>query len=1207
MISIGSWNIWGLNNLQTQKAVQEWTNKNNLELFGLLETKVAPANLDMVEAKLGLPHWTFMSNISSSTSCRILVGWNPHKISLTCVNVSSQWLTCEITSPSLHIPLRVTFIYGHNTPADRTILWNHLCQESPINAALPWIVLGDFNAIMNAGDRSGGDVNWYHHQNAFSHCIRQTELIPLPYTGLKFTWHNGQQGEHTIQKKLDWIFGNSCLFSSFPAAHSIFMPRLISDHSAMLLHLTNPTFVKPRQSPFKFINAWTDRADFMEIVGTSWDSRITGNPIYQLTTKLCILKSALRKLHHQHTSHIASRVNQAKAAWHAAQIHLDSNPTSTAAKNSERTHAALYMHLCKDEESMLKQRSRINWLQLGDRNTKFFHNSLLHRQVRNRIHGLQDSTGTTIIGQQDMGKLASNYYEQLLSAPQIPLPGPVNYMYPNTISDTSRAAINLPITDEDIKAALFSIPDNKSPGPDGYNAYFFKHCWSIIGPDFLAAVRYFFTNNCLPRCVNATRIALVPKVENPSCMNDFRPISCCNVLYKCISKVIVIRLKAALGDVIGLAQSAFLPGRNISDAILLTQELMHNTHLNTGPSRCALKVDLRKAFDTVRWDFILAGLAAIGIPQHMIQWITICITTAHYTVNLNGELHGFFKATRGIRQGDPLSPYLFVLAMEGLGGIITQATRNTAFKYHWRCATNKITHICFADDLMLYCHADTSSVNILQSCLDKFSTVSGLTINYAKSSIYLSGVDVDTKNRICNQLGFQQGTLPVRYLGVPLISTRLKHADCILLLERLMARIKLWTSSSLTYAGRLQLIKSVLFSIQVYWSSLFILPCSIIAKIEGILSAFLWKGTSMAHVGAKVAWKSICYPLTEGGLGITNLKTWNKAATLKHIWRLLVDKDSLWTIWVTTVLLRNKSFWHVNVPSTASWSWRKILQSREWCRGLFTICIGNGSSTSLWYDYWLPDGQRIIDILPLRTLTSTGLSWTSMVSHIIHNGGWNFPDIPGLQSTWGAINFGPHPDREDQYIWRLHSTGSFTIKSAWEFLREKKPVTTLYHLLWFTSHIPRHSFILWLASLGRLRTMDRLHGELTTTNCILCGLYMETHEHLFFECSYTKSVWTSICHRANQHWPCKPWTQLLHWSAIHYNQRNNNDHMIARLLLSATVYYLWYERNNRVFVSTSQPHHTTVEAIYQQIRTRLAHMNIALSPRTRAIWNLQDD
>jgi hypothetical protein len=230
-----------------------------------------------------------------------------------------------------------------------------------------------------------------------------------------------------------------------------------------------------------------------------------------------------------------------------------------------------------------------------------------------------------------------------------------------------------------------------------------------------------------------------------------------------------------------------------------------------------------------------------------------------------------------------------------------------------------------------------------------------------------------------------------------------------------------------------------------------------------------------------------------------------------------------------------------------------------------------------------------------------------MVSNIIHNGGWNFPDIPELQSTWSAITFRPHLDREDQCIWRRQSNGVFTIKSAWEFLRERQPVNNMHHLLWFTGHIPRHSFILWLASLGRLRTMDRLHGVVTTTTCILCGLHTETHDHLFFECSYTSLVWTSICRRANQHWPCKPWTQLLHWSATHYNQRNNSDHIIARLLLSATVYYLWYERNNRVFVNISQPHQTTVEAIYQQIRTRIAHMNHAFPSSTRAIWNLHDN
>lgn len=145
------------------------------------------------------------------------------------------------------------------------------------------------------------------------------------------------------------------------------------------------------------------------------------------------------------------------------------------------------------------------------------------------------------------------------------------------------------------------------------------------------------------------------------------------------------------------------------------------------------------------------------------------------------------------------------------------------------------------------------------------------------------------------------GELPVRYLGVPLITSRLRHSDCRPLLERILSRIRLWTSASLTYAGRLQLIKSVLFSIQVYWSSMFLLPQATARRIESFLAAFLWKGTSLSHSGAKVAWASLCYPLKEGGLGIKRIQDWNRAAILKHIWRLLTDQSSIWSSWVRSV------------------------------------------------------------------------------------------------------------------------------------------------------------------------------------------------------------------------------------------------------------------------------------------------------------------
>ncbi|KAJ6889554.1 hypothetical protein NC652_030338 [Populus alba x Populus x berolinensis] len=825
-----------------------------------------------IQTNLAPSHWKYHSNIASSPTCRILVGWNTQKLHLNCLHTASQWLTCEATTYSSPHPIRITFIYGHNTPAERNTLWNYIAQESAINSHIPWLVMGDFNAILSAEDRTGGDNAWPRHQDEFATCMSQAQLLQAPTTGLKFTWHNGQQGCNTIQKTLDWVFGNPSLFSAWPATHATVQPRHISDHSAIILNLNNLTH--HYHSPFKFLNLWADRSDFLDTVTSSWQVPVNGNPMYRFTTKLRRLKTALKHLHSQYTSSITDRVAKAKADWDTEQVHLDMHPTSEIAKETERSLASQYMQLCKAEE----------------------------------IHSLQDESGNTVHDPQELGKLASNYFEHLLSAPQPLLPERVGNFFPKTISESSKASAVAPITSEDIKAALFSIPDTKSPGPDGYNALFFKKSWEIIKEDFIAAIRYFFNNNSLPRCVTATRVALVPKKEHPQCLNDYRPISCCNVIYKCIAKLLVVRLKTALTDVVGPSQTTFIPGRNISDAILLTQELMHNYHHEKGPPRCAIKIDLKKAFDTVRWVYIIAGLHAISLPQQLISWITTCITIVHYTINLNGAMHGFFKATRGIRQGDPLSPYLFVLAMEGLNGILSRSIQESTFHYHWRCQPNTLTHLCFADDLMLFCRADIDSIQVLKSSLDKFSMVSGLNINLDKSSLYLSGVDANRRNTIVRMLGIQEATLPVRYLGVPLISTRLTHTDCIPLMERIIARIKLWTSTSLTYAGRLQLIKSVLFSIQVYWSSIFILPSATIRKIESTLAAFLWRGTSLSHAGAKVAWHAVCYPLNEGGLGIKNLKHWNQAAIIKHIWHLLAHRNSIWVTWIHTILLRGRSF-----------------------------------------------------------------------------------------------------------------------------------------------------------------------------------------------------------------------------------------------------------------------------------------------------------
>ncbi|GJZ03830.1 putative RNA-directed DNA polymerase, eukaryota, reverse transcriptase zinc-binding domain protein [Tanacetum coccineum] len=190
--------------------------------------------------------------------------------------------------------------------------------------------------------------------------------------------------------------------------------------------------------------------------------------------------------------------------------------------------------------------------------------------------------------------------------------------------------------------------NDKSSGPDGYTAAFFKEAWDIVGQDVIKAVKEFFTNGKFLKELNHTIIALIPKVHTPTRVNDYRPISCCNVLFKCISKIIANRIKNSLKIIISPNQSAFVPGRSITDNILLTHEL-HNYHLDRGVPRCAFKVDIQKAYDSVDWNFLRAALTGFGFHDKMISWIMECVTSTSFSVSINGSLHGHFKGKRGLR------------------------------------------------------------------------------------------------------------------------------------------------------------------------------------------------------------------------------------------------------------------------------------------------------------------------------------------------------------------------------------------------------------------------------------------------------------------------------------------------------------------------------------------------------------------------------
>lgn len=378
------------------------------------------------------------------------------------------------------------------------------------------------------------------------------------------------------------------------------------------------------------------------------------------------------------------------------------------------------------------------------------------------------------------------------------------------------------------------MPSNKAPGPDRYPAEFYRAAWPFINRDFTIAVQSFFIYGFLPMGVNATTLALIPKVQGAETLKDFWPISCCNILYKVISKVLANRLKVLLPELIEPNQCAFVKGRLLLENVLLATELVKNYHKDSIDPRSVLKLDISKAFDSVKWSFILDTLRAMNIPDQFVHWIHTCLSTAAFSVSVNGELEGFFPSTRGLRQGCALSPYLFVIAINVLSRLLNKAALAGKIGFHPTCSEVNLTHLSFADDIMVFTNGVPASLRGIFTTLDEFAVISGLVINTAKSSIFMAGRLSQAFKEEVNRLGIPVDTLPVRYLGLPLTTKSMSRADYEPLIDKIRSRFLSWSSRALSYAGRLQLINSVIVSITNFWCSVFRLPKSCLETIESM-------------------------------------------------------------------------------------------------------------------------------------------------------------------------------------------------------------------------------------------------------------------------------------------------------------------------------------------------------------------------------------
>eukprot|EP00253_Pinus_taeda_P034952 PITA_34952 len=864
--------------------------------------------------------------------------------------------------------------------------------------------------------------------------------------------------------------------------------------------------------------------------------------------------------------------------------------------------------LAKEEEWRLK--SRAIWLKSGDENTSFFHNYAKGRKSVNTIWSLKDEEGREVKTFSNLSGLGQRHFQRIFSdsgGATIAEVMRAAQCFPSFLEEDEATELTNPVSKEEVEAAMKSMGKDKSPGPDGWTIELYLHFFDLIGSDITEVVEESRLKGEIYKPFNSTFIALIPKKDEPETFEDFRPISLCNCIYKIIAKVIAIRLVPILSRNISMEQFGFLDGRQIHEAIGVAQEVLHSIKQKKKKG-VVLKIDLSKAYDRINWLYIRLLLTHLGFNYSFISWIMGCITNVSFVVLINGAASPFFKSQRGLRQGCPLSPLLFLLVAKGLSRLIHQARRTDKIKGIEVAINLYITHLLFVDDILIFSNGSCDELKEFKIIIDLFMKATGMQTNYGKSQVCVAGYN----RRECNSMSIlfpfhlQPLASPFKYLGFWLKPDAYKKEDWNWLIAKIEARISHWSYRWLSRAGRLTLLKSVLLAIPVYWAALTWIPKGILEKIRRLCCRFLWAGSNEKSVLPWVAWDKIARPKEWGGWGIKRLPEFSLSLAAKSGWRL-ISMENLWTRvikrkYIDPTPLEDWIRSQEKKSKQSSVIWKATLEAFSVIEQGLAWKVGDGKNVRIGRDPWVGCNESFA-LSPglLRQLGSRGIFTLNQVEKMgqsnIWGQAWKSAEDLGLNIRWHP-EWSTYVDElhrshvrlnndHDNLMWAHGKTGVYSPKDGYSFLMEKKGWSApewWSNNLWKLKCPMKSKIFLWCMLKRKIPTWDILQSRffIGPGRCPLCKVNEESINHLYTSCDVSLKIWREI-------------TDLLklkdQWGAATFedawkNWWNNHPDGNLRNLPPIFFWGLWLARNNNIFqdkaISTSSIASNCV-AIYSSI------------------------
>nr|GEU48147.1 RNA-directed DNA polymerase, eukaryota [Tanacetum cinerariifolium] len=692
----------------------------------------------------------------------------------------------------------------------------------------------------------------------------------------------------------------------------------------------------------------------------------------------------------------------------------------------------------------LAQKAKVKWAIEGDENSKYFHGIVNKKRRQLAIKGILVD-GKWIDNPSWVKAEFLAHFSNRFAASEwtrAPLEGD----FPNRLHIDQSLDLECAVSNEEIKKAVWDCGSDKSPGPDGFTFEFFKKFWCIVGDDVSSS----FPNGC-----NPLFIALIPKVLDAKHLNEFRCISLIGCQYKIIGKILANRLSLVIDGIISHEQSAFIKGRQIMDGPLILNELI-SWCKDKKKQALMFKVDFQKAFDSVRWDHLDDILDKFGFGSRWRGWIRGCLHSSKALILANGSPTDEFSFHRGLRQGGPLSQFLFILVMESLHVSLQRIIDRGLFDpiYIGNDNTIPISRLFYADDAMFIGKWTCSNVNALIMMLHWFFLVSGLKMNVHKSNIYGAGMRLSDIKQMADRFGCISNNLPFTYLGVKAGANMKWITSCSDVVTKVSDKLSSWKAKTLSVGGRLTLIKSVLGAIPTYYMSLFKVPKGILSHLERLRNNFF--------LGADIDDRKI---------------TWVFGVKL---WRTRIME-------VIKAIYDNTGSLDSPIPSRLrSSTWGGILTAINKLKskgvdlmGFCKLVIDASVAFKL---------QNLNVVFSFRRAVRSGIEESQLME---------------LLQILSSVVLSPASDR---WSWTLHGLGEYSVKSAREKIDKQTLAAASSPTRWSKVLPIKINVFMWRMFLDRLPTRNNLVNrgvDVPSVLCPICEAEVESRNHLFLSCTMT--------------------------------------------------------------------------------------------------------